>query len=114
MKIFNATRGRYLAERAERAVTWWQRGFGLMGWQRLPEDFALVIDPCRSVHMCFMRVALDVVHVDSGNRVVRILHDIQPWRLGPLVWRGRYVVELPSGTANKTGTQPGDQLVLDE
>ena len=64
--------------------------------------------------MCFMRIALDVLHVDSRDRVVRVLHDIRPWRLGPLVWRGKYVVELPAGTANRTGTQIGDQLVLED
>jgi len=37
-----------------------------------------------------------------------------PWRLGRPRARSRYVIELPTGTIQRTGTQAGDQLVLRE
>ena len=42
--------------------------------------------------------------------VRKVLHAVRPWRLGPLVWRSRCVLELPSGAAARTVA--GDQLIL--
>jgi uncharacterized membrane protein (UPF0127 family) len=75
---------------------------------------AMVIDPCTSIHMFFMRIPLDVLYVDREDRVVRVQEHIRPWRVGPLYTRGaRYVIELPSGAIAASGTQVGDHLVLD-
>jgi uncharacterized membrane protein (UPF0127 family) len=59
-----------------------------------------------------MAVVIDVVYVDSGGHVVGILHRFRPWRLGPIVWRSRWVIELPAGTAEATGLQIGDAVEL--
>jgi len=112
MQVINETRRVALATRAERASNVWQRGLGLMGRHSLPEGYGLIIDPCKSIHMWFIRLSIDVCHVDGDHRVVRVLHAIQPWRIGPIVWKSRYVVELPAGTARITGTEQGDQLRL--
>ena len=113
LKILNTTQGTYLATRAERAATFWQRGLGLMGRASLPEGYGLIISPCRSIHMFWMRMPIDVCHVDAHDRVVRLLPEIKPWRIGPIVWRGKYVIELPPGTAAKSATKPGDQLLVE-
>jgi uncharacterized membrane protein (UPF0127 family) len=42
--------------------------------------------------------------------VVKILRGIKPWRPGPFVPKSRWVVELPAGTAQQTGTQVGDVI----
>jgi uncharacterized membrane protein (UPF0127 family) len=59
-----------------------------------------------------MRVGVDIVHVDSSGHVVRILHGLMPWRLGPLVWNSAWVVELPAGAARATGLQVGGLVEL--
>jgi hypothetical protein len=75
---------------------------------------ALVIDPCTSIHMFFMRFPIDVLYVDRENRVVRVQARIKPWRVGPLYTRGaRFVIELPAGAIEASGTQVGDHLVLE-
>jgi uncharacterized membrane protein (UPF0127 family) len=33
-----------------------------------------------------------------------------PWAVGKIYRQSRYVIELPPGTIEQTGTQPGDQL----
>lgn len=81
-----------------------------MGRRSLPEDFGLIIRPCGSIHMFFMVVPIDVLHLDKAGRVVRILSSIKPWRLGPLVRGSKWVVELPAGTAERTGTMKGDTI----
>ncbi|MDQ3547844.1 MAG: DUF192 domain-containing protein [Chloroflexota bacterium] len=80
----------------------------------LEPDEGLLIDPCGSIHMFFMRFALDVLYVDRSDVVVRTQRGIKPWRVGPLRTRGaKYVIELPVGSINRSGTRAGDQLRLD-
>lgn len=77
-----------------------------------PEGSGLVIDPCSSIHMFFMRFPIDVLYMNEADEVVRIQHSIRPWRMGPLVTRGaRYVIELPEGVAKRSRTEVGDRLV---
>ena len=110
VRIINTTRSAVLAARAGFANSMFSRAVGLLGKNQLPEEEGLVIDPCTSIHMFFMRFAIDALYVSGDGIVLRVVPHLRPWRLGPIVLRSRYVVELPAGTAARTGTQPGDQL----
>jgi len=35
---------------------------------------------------------------------------MKPWRVGKIYGQSAYVIELPAGLVEQTGTQPGDQL----
>lgn len=111
--VINTTRSAVLAARAGFANSMFSRAIGLMGQDRLPEDGGLVIDPCTSIHMFFMRFAIDALYVAEDGTVLRVVPHLRPWRLGPIVLRSRYVVELPAGAAERSGTQPGDQLRIE-
>jgi uncharacterized protein len=111
--IVNSTRESRLATDAERATSFIARGRGLMLRSTFPEGSALVIDPCSSIHMFFMRFPIDVLYLDREDRVVRVQEGIKPWRLGPLRTRGaRYVIEFPAGTLARTNTRAGDKIVF--
>jgi uncharacterized membrane protein (UPF0127 family) len=111
MIIENTSRGKLVATRAELADSLWTRFRGLMLRRSLDADQALVIDPCSSIHMFFMRFPLDVLYVDREDRIVRVQECIQPWRVGPLRTNGaRYVIELPVGVIARTGTRVGDSI----
>src|SRR5215211_1943115 len=69
-----------------------------------------VIDPCSSVHMFFMRFALDVVYVDREGRVVKTVAGLRPFRLSVGGRKAHQTIELAVGTIAKSGTEPGDQL----
>jgi uncharacterized membrane protein (UPF0127 family) len=112
--IVNRTSGMVIADQVEVATSFWARGKGLIGRRGLPRGYALAIKPCNGIHMFFMAIPLDVVHVDREGRVVRILHSIKPWRPGPVVLKSAWVVELPAGTALATGTVVGDRVELVE
>lgn len=65
--------------------------------------------------MFFMRFAIDVLYVDQFDRVVRAQWAIKPWSVGPLYTRGaKYVIELPVGAIERSGTEPGDQLRISD
>lgn len=109
MTIVNVTRGVILAVKAERAGSFWRRGKGLIGREGLPIEGALVLHPCVCVHALFLTFPLDVIHVDRDGRVLRVLC-LRPWHIGPLVRRSNTVIELPAGTAARTGTVVGDLI----
>jgi len=111
MRIVNVTRDACLATNAARATTIWSRGLGLMGRRHLPIGYGLVIDPCRGIHTFFMRLAIDVCYVDRSDVVVHVARGVKPWRVGPVSWRGAYVIELPAGAAEGTGA--GDSLAFE-
>ncbi len=114
MVITNVTRQVQLATRAWVADNFWTRGRGLIARAPLQPGEALVIQPCKGVHTWFMSYPIDVIYVDSTDRVVDIDEAMRPWRLGRPRPRARYVIELPAGTVQRTGTQVGDQLALEE
>jgi hypothetical protein len=113
--VRNVTRGTTVANDVRVARSFLARGRGLMFASGLPADSGLLIDPCGSIHMFFMRFALDVLYVDREDRIVRAQRGIQPWRLGPIHTRGaKYVIELPVGTIDRSGSDVGDQLHIVE
>lgn len=109
--IVNVDRRVSVAVDAIRAESFLARGRGLMFRREFVEGDGLVIDPCSSIHMFFMRFPIDVLYMDRNNRVVRVQQAIKPWRMGPLWTRGaKYVIELPAGTIARTSTCVGDQI----
>ena len=108
-RIANATRGTELADRSERAGTSNARRRGLLGRDSLPEGTALLIAPCEAIHTFGMRFAIDVVFLSRDRRVVKVAHNVKPWRIA-FCLRAHSALELPAGTAAKTRTQSGDRL----
>ena len=89
----------------------WTRFRGLMGRASLAPDEGMLFRPAGSIHMFFMRFAIDAVFCDRDLRVLKVERDLQPWRTAGA--RGaKVVVELAPGAA--AGLGPGDQLVLED
>ena len=116
VRVVNLANGREIAARAAVASNLWTRGRGLLGRKSLPEGEGLVIESCRQIHMFFMGFPIDVLHVKcqspTEGEVTRVLHRIRPNRIGPWVRRSDYVIELPAGTAARTGTEQGHHVAL--
>lgn len=110
LRVVNRSRDAVLAGCAEVAASSWRRMRGLLGRPALAAGQGLLIAPCQGVHTVGMGYPIDVVHLDRDGVVRKVLHAVRPWRLGPLVWRSRYVLELPAGAA--AGTVVGDRLAL--
>jgi uncharacterized membrane protein (UPF0127 family) len=106
----NVTRGRLLAESAELASSPWARFRGLMGRSEVPAGSGLVLRPGGAIHTWFMRVPIDVLHLDGRGQVTHLLHGLRPWRFGPLLVGRWATVELPAGAAADTAI--GDTIQL--
>lgn len=96
------------------ADTFWSRFVGLQFAPELPEGHGLLIRPCNSVHMFFMRFPLDVVFLTKDGVIERLLPDLRPWHVSPVVLKAHMTLELPAGTIARYGLTVGDRLVLKE
>lgn len=85
---------------------------GLLGRKRLEPGEGMLIKPTNSVHMFFMRFAIDVVFVDRDMSVRKIVGTLRPWRMAAC--RGaKAALELPAGAASRAGITVGERLVLE-
>ena len=84
---------------------------GLLGRSGLDSDEGLVFPGTGSIHMFFMRFAIDAVFCDRDLHVVKVVRNLKPWRMAAA--RGaNVVIELPVGAA--AGLEAGDRLVLSD
>ena len=96
------------------ADTFLGRFLGLMGKKALPPFHGLLLIPCSSVHMCFMRFPIDVVYLAADGQVLKVRPRLQPWyglSWCPGAWG---VLELPAGGAEQAGIQKGEWLQCSE
>ena len=104
--------GTIVCERCLLAETALTRMRGLLGRRHLPSGEGILLKPASSVHMAFMRFAIDAVFLDRELRVVKIAADLKPWRAASA--RGsKSVLEIAAGEAARRGLTTGDRLVVD-
>ena len=87
---------------------------GLLGRTALGEGEALVITQCNSIHMFFMRFAIDVIFVDRAWTIVGLVRNIRPFAVSPIFWKAAAAIELPSGIIDCQGIQLGHEVFLDK
>ena len=83
---------------------------GLMLRQELDEGQGLLITPCSSVHMMFMRFAIDVVYLDKDYMIKKIVHNLWPWIGLSMCLGADSVLELKSGEAQRLNLQVGQKF----
>ena len=82
---------------------------GLLGRSSLDPDEGMLFSPAGSIHMFFMRFAIDAVFCDRELQVIDVERGLKPWRTAGR--RGaKVVIELAAGAADDV--RPGDRLVL--
>jgi uncharacterized protein len=110
-QLVNADRGTVVAALVEPAFDSAARNRGLLGRDGLPDGHAIVIAPSNSIHMFFMRFAIDAVFVAKDGRVLKVCENLKPWRIAAS-WRAFAVVEGPVGMIRASLCRPGDVLVV--
>ena len=87
---------------------------GLMFRKKWPQAAALLLAPCNSVHMCFMRFAIDVVYIDKDYRILKIVKSLKPWIGLSMCRKAWAVLELTEGGADRCGLVVGKKLIRKE
>lgn len=106
--VYHERSGRCLARGVRVARSLWARLRGAIP-TRPGTNEAILIPHARWVHSMGMRGAIDVLYLDRGFRVVRVVRGLRPWRIAPPAWRAYYALELAAGFSE--GINRGDVLV---
>lgn len=80
------------------ANTVYKRMKGLIGSDGLQEGEGLLLYPCNSIHMFFMKFPIDVIYLDKDKNILHVTHNMQPWKVGRVIKNAYYVLELPANT----------------
>lgn len=114
MQLRRVSDNMILASSVHTAQTFGARFRGLMARAALADGCALLLDPCRSIHTCFMRFDIDVIFLNRDNVVTGMSCHVKPWKLR-LAPRGtRKVIEMSAGSVAHKAIKVKDQLVLAE
>ena len=82
---------------------------GLLGRRTLAPGEGLLLRPASSIHMWFMRFAIDAVFLDEELTVLDVRRNVRPWRVAGK--RGaKSVLEVGAGQA--AAVTAGDRLLL--
>jgi uncharacterized membrane protein (UPF0127 family)/CheY-like chemotaxis protein len=101
--------GRIVCERVVVADRAHRRMRGLLGRKYLRQGEGMVLRPGWSIHTAFMRFPIDAVFLDADQVVIKVEHEVGPWRT--VSCRGaREVVELPAGECHRRGLEVGDRV----
>ena len=92
------------------ADSYFTRLAGLTFRKKLPPTTGLLLTPCNSVHMCFMRFAIDVVYLDKEYRIVKVIENLKPW-IGLSMCNNAYAaLEMTAGEAKRCGLEVGRKM----
>jgi uncharacterized membrane protein (UPF0127 family) len=83
---------------------------GLLGRSSLPAGTGMLLRPCGSIHMWFMRFAIDAAFLDREMRVLKVARNLKPWQLG-FAPRGTACV-LETAAGELAAVERGTELVL--
>ena len=109
VKVKNIETDEVILNHVEIADTFYKRFKGLMGRRRLEEGNGMKINPCNSIHCFFMKIPIDVLFVSKDHVVVKVISDMKPWKISPLVRGAQYVIEANGNElSGKIGA--GDRL----
>ena len=88
-----------------------ERMKGLLGRTGLHPDTAMLIRPCRSIHMWFMRFSIDAAFLDADFRVLKVSRNLKPWKLAFAPRKTTAVLETAVGVLKDV--QSGNFLRLE-
>jgi uncharacterized membrane protein (UPF0127 family) len=112
VRIENVTRGTVVGERVRVASSSRDRTVGLLRTPEVKPGEGLWIERSPSIHMFFMRYAIDAVFVSKAGVVTKVVPNLRPWRV---VWwapGARDCLELRAEAAAESNTQVGDETRL--
>ena len=81
---------------------------GLLSRAALADGTGMLIRPCRSIHMWFMRFPIDAAFLDHDMQVLKISRNLRPWQLAFAPPGTDCVLETAAGSM--TGLGVGDRL----
>lgn len=109
-KLVNIYRGNeQLFEKVKLAGSFGAKLRGLMFYREMPAIDGLLLYPCNTVHLFWMRFPLDLIYL-SRERVVLFIETKSPNQLGSYLKNAYYVLETEAGTGASKNIRVGDRI----
>jgi hypothetical protein len=99
-----------ILENVSIADSFYSRFKGLMGKKNINVNQGLIIKPCNSIHTFFMKFNIDIVFIDSNNKVVDIYLNLAPRKISKIYKNAKFVIEGKAGSLVKL--KKGDQIKI--
>ena len=87
---------------------------GLMFHRPLEKGTGLLLTPCASVHMLWMRFALDIIYLDASYKIIKVVPHLLPWLGLSACPKAHMALEVSSGEAARLKLAAGQSLSLCE
>lgn len=110
--VFNRTRDSFLSLGVTLTDTHFTRLKGLVGKLRLKGDEGIWVVPSQGVHTIGVLFPIDLIYLDSEDRVIQLEESFGTFRIGPVRKNCASVLELPTRTIYSSQTQVGDKLLI--
>ena len=80
------------------------------GRKSLPPSHGLLLSPCISIHMLFMRFAIDVIYLDKDFCIKKIAQNVLPWIGMSFCFGAWATLEMASGEAERLKLAAGQKF----
>lgn len=110
--VFNRTRESFMGLNVVPADTIFSRLKGLLGRLKFAPEDGIWVTPSRGVHTIGMHFPIDLVYLDSKNRVIHLIEHLGPFRIAPIRTECASILELRTRTIYSSHTKPGDELII--
>lgn len=98
----------------EKADTFFKRLRGLIGRKNLPQGYGLMIVPCNSIHMLFMKFDIDAIFIDKNFVIKKIVENVKTWTGLAFCFGAWAVVEVSAGEASRLNLAVGQKLEVEK
>ena len=95
------------------ADKFFSRLLGLMFKKNLESNHGLLIVPCNSIHMLFMRFSIDAVYVDKNFVIKKIVKNLKPYIGFSICLNAYAVLEIVAGEADRLNYKVGQKLIFE-
>ena len=85
-----------------------KRLLGLMGRKKIPQGQGLLLSPCNSIHMFFMRFSIDVIYLDKNYVIKKIVRNVKPFIGISICLKAESVIEMAAGEADRLDLRIGN------
>jgi len=110
LKIINTRNNKIIGTNIILGNNIFLRFIGLIGKKELKDGEGLLLIPCNSIHMMFMKIPLDIIFLDKEDKIIHIIENIKPWRISPIIFKAKSVLELPINSVKNFDLQINDKL----
>ena len=110
--VFNRNRESFVGLRVVPADTWRMRLKGLIGSAGMRREDGIWLMPSRGTHTFGMRFPVDLIYLNSANRVIYLVERLRPFRISPIRRKCASILEMRTRAIASSNTHVGDDLII--